>query len=111
MDTKTEFFYIPSKTFLVRIFPTLLLAQERVLLNHQRIARAVARTDTQLQEQMSQASSSLQGVDSKTEGIQRQAAAGVTGKAERNRDLAIMIASDAPKVRRLVVTLVFVPGI
>lgn len=70
-----------------------------MLLNHQRIARAVARTDTQLQEQMSQASSSLHAVDSsKAEGIQREAAVGATGKAETNRDLAVMAASDAPKV-------------
>ena len=72
--------------------------QERVLLNHQRIARAVARTDTQLQEQLSKASSSLHDVD-KAEGIQREAA-GASGKSETNRDLAVMAASDAPKVGR-----------
>lgn len=98
---KQSFFSgIPSRTFHVRIFPTLPLAQERVLFNHQRVARAVARTDTQLQEQMSQASSSLQDVEGKTEGIQGETSAGATGKAERNRDLAVMAASDAPKARR-----------
>ncbi|CAN0416422.1 unnamed protein product, partial [Ectocarpus sp. 12 AP-2014] len=37
--------------------------KEKVRLNHQRIARAVARVDAQFQEQMSVASATLNGVD------------------------------------------------
>lgn len=68
-----------------------------MLINHQRIARAVAKTDSKLQEQMNQVSSSLNDVE-KAERVQREAAPAAAGKTEENRDLAVMAASDAPKV-------------
>ena len=76
--------------------------QERVRLNHQRIARAVARVDSQFQEQMSQASATLDGVDrarSGGGGDRRSVVSSVGGGAEKNRDLAILAASDSAKVR------------
>lgn len=83
--------------------PPLLLPvpQERVLSNHQRIARAVAKIDEQFQQQMSKASATLNDVDragnTRGGGLPHASANSSTG-IEKNRDLAIMAASDSAKV-------------
>eukprot|EP00903_Cladosiphon_okamuranus_P008959 g8573.t1 len=75
--------------------------QERVRLNHQRIARAVARVDSQFQQQMSQASATLDGVEraeSGGDGDGGSSVSSVARGAEKNRDLAVMAASDGAKL-------------
>lgn len=75
--------------------------QERVLSNHQRIARAVAKIDEQFQQQMSKASATLNDVDragnTRGGGLPHASTNSSTG-IEKNRDLAIMVASDSAKV-------------
>lgn len=75
--------------------------QERVRSNHQRIARAVAKIDEQFQQQMDQASATLEGVDRADStlggGLPHASTVSTTG-ADDNRDLAIMVASDSAKV-------------
>lgn len=75
--------------------------QEKVRMNHQRIACAVARVDSQFQEQMSQASATLNGVDraeSGRGGSGGSVVSSVGRGAEKNRELAVMAASDSAKV-------------
>eukprot|EP00752_Nemacystus_decipiens_P007282 g6518.t1 len=75
--------------------------QERVRLNHQRIARAVARVDSQFQEQMSQASATLDGVDRAESGEGGGGGSVVSslgGGGEKNREMAVMAASDSAKL-------------
>lgn len=75
--------------------------QEKVRLSHQRIARALAKVDSKFQEQMSQASATLDGVDRAENGGGwggGSAASSVVGVAEKNRELAVLAASDSAKV-------------
>ncbi|CBN77134.1 hypothetical protein Esi_0036_0099 [Ectocarpus siliculosus] len=80
---------------------------EKVRRNHQRIARAVAKVDAQFQEQMSVASATLNGVDRAEKsggdagsgaGAGDRVTSAVGGGAEKSRDLAVMAASDGPKL-------------
>ncbi|CAM9262801.1 unnamed protein product, partial [Hapterophycus canaliculatus] len=71
--------------------------QEKVRLNHLRIARAVAKVDSQFQEQMSVASATLNEVESGDAGRGSVASFDGGGK-EQHRGLAIMAASDSAKL-------------
>lgn len=65
----------------------------------------MARVDSQFQEQMSQASATLDGVERAESGgcgSGGSMVSSVVGGAEKNRDLAVMAASDGPKVREFV---------
>lgn len=66
-------------------------------LNHQLIARAEAKVDTQFQEQMSVASATLNEVESGGVGM-GSVATSAGGRGEQHRGLAIMAASDSAKV-------------
>lgn len=72
-------------------------SQDRVRLNHQRIARAVAKIDNQFEEQMTQASATLNSVE-KIGGVDGSTASQLKG-VDNNRDLAVMAASDSAKVK------------
>lgn len=64
----------------------------------------MAKVDSQFQEQMSQASATLDGVDRAEGGGGgggRSVVSSVVGGAEKNRDLAVMAASDSAKVREI----------
>lgn len=74
------------------------ISQEKVRLNHERIARAEAKVDTQFQEQMSVASATLSEVETGGNGS-GSVVSSAGGRTEQHRGLAIMAASESAKVR------------
>lgn len=70
--------------------------QDKSSSNHQRLARALAKIDSSFQEQMKKTSASLNSVGTTEEGAE-DASTPIRG-VKKNRDLAILKASDSAKV-------------